>query len=331
MSRWQDVKKPDIDPNIYVMCKEMEGRAMKREFGYLSKDGETEIHAIEWIPDGEIKAVLQICHGMSEHIGRYEEFAEYLNARGVYVVGHDHLGHGRSVQGDEYYGYFHAEKGNQYVIGDIQALRSITERKHPDIPYFMLGHSMGSFLLRQYLTMYADGLKGAVIMGTGYHGLPLLTIGQIFCKMAAARKGWKYRSRFIHNLSFGGFNKKFKKDTDGANWLSANVENCRRFAEDSQCDFMFTVNGYYQMFEGMKTLARRGSVDKIPKGLPIFFMSGSDDPVGDFGKAVYKVYKKYKRAGMKDVRLKLYKGDRHEILRETVYQDFYKWMQSKIK
>lgn len=315
------VKRNDLVGGISVM---------KREFGYLSMDGVTEIHAVEWIPEGDVKAVLQICHGMSEHIGRYDEFAEYLNERGICVFGHDHLGHGRSVQGDEFYGYFHAEKGNEYVIGDIHTLRGIMKEKYPDAPYFMLGHSMGSFLLRQYLTMYGEGLHGAVIMGTGHHGPLLLNFGQLLCKGFALVKGWKYRSRLIHNLSFGGFNKKFKDDKTGANWLSTNVENCVRYAEDPQCDFVFTVNGYYQMFEGMKVLTDRESVGKIPQDLPIFFVAGSDDPVGNFGKAVYKIYKKYKKAGIKDVQLKLYKGDRHEILneldREQVYKDIYVWL-----
>jgi len=307
---------------------------MKREFRYPSRDGVTEIHAVEWVPEGEIKAVLQICHGMTEHILRYEEFARYLNERGICVVGHDHLGHGESVQGEEYYGYFHEKKGNQYVIGDIQRLREIINRKYPSAPYFMLGHSMGSFLLRQYLTMYANGLKGAIIMGTGYHGMPTLVMGQLLCRIFAVFKGWKYRSEFINNLSFGGYNKRFQDAADGSDWLSANPENCKRYKEDPLCGFVFTVNGYYQMFEGMKVLARKDSVERVPKNLPVFFVAGSDDPVGDFGKAVHRVYCKYLAAGVRDVQLKLYKGDRHEILneadRQQVYADLYTWISNRM-
>ncbi len=307
---------------------------MKREFRYPSRDGVTEIHAIEWIPEGEVKAVLQICHGMTEHILRYAEFAEYLNERGICVVGNDHLGHGSSVQGEEYYGYFHEKEGNRYVIGDIHKLRGIISRKYPSAKYFMLGHSMGSFLLRQYLTMYAKGLSGAVIMGTGYHGMPELVMGQALCRMFALVKGWKYRSEFINNLSFGGYNKRFKDETDGSYWLSSDPENCKRYMEDPLCGFTFTVNGYYQMFEGMKTLAKKESVMRVPQDLPVFFVAGSDDPVGDFGKAVHKVYCKYLAAGMRDVQLKLYKGDRHEILnerdRQQVYADLYTWLSNRM-
>lgn len=307
---------------------------MKREFRYPSRDGVTEIHAIEWIPEGEVKAVLQICHGMTEHILRYAEFAEYLNERGICVAGNDHLGHGSSVQGEEYYGYFHEKEGNRYVIGDIHKLRGIISRKYPSARYFMLGHSMGSFLLRQYLTMYAKGLSGAVIMGTGYHGMPELVMGQALCRIFALVKGWKYRSEFINNLSFGGYNKRFKDETDGSYWLSSDPENCRRYMEDPLCGFTFTVNGYYQMFEGMKTLARKESIRRVPQDLPVFFVAGSDDPVGDFGKAVHKVYCKYLAAGMRDVQLKLYKGDRHEILnerdRQQVYADLYTWLSNRM-
>lgn len=307
---------------------------MKKEFHYLSRDGVTEIHAVEWIPEGEVKAVLQICHGMTEYIGRYDEFARYLNEKGIYVAGHDHLGHGESIQGEEYYGYFHEKKGNQYVIGDIHRLRELTTEKYPSVPYFMLGHSMGSFLLRQYLTMYGKGLQGAVIMGTGHHGKLVLGAGQLLCRLAAAFRGWKYRSTFINNLSFGGYNKKFKNDKTGATWLSRNVENCEKYAADPLCTFTFTVNGYYQMFEGIKVLADKKSAEKIPKELPVLFVAGSDDPVGNFGRSVHKIYGKYRAAGIKDVKLKLYKDDRHEILnevdREEVFADIYRWMNKRL-
>ena len=137
----------------------------EKQFSFLSKDGKTKIHAVKWMPEsGEYRAVLQITHGMVEYIERYKPFAEFLNDQGVLVVGHDHLGHGKSIQKEADLGYFDERKGNQYVIGDIYQLQEMTRKKYPDVPYFMLGHSMGSFLLRQYLTMYAGGLAGVIIM-----------------------------------------------------------------------------------------------------------------------------------------------------------------------
>ena len=161
---------------------------MKKEFYYPSKDGITQIHAVEWIPEGEVKAVLQICHGMVEYIERYHEFAAFLAEHGIYVVGPDHLGHGKSVTGPEKLGFFFEQDGNACVIADIHKLRVQTTEKYPTVPYFMLGHSMGSFLLRQYLGIYSQGLSGAIIMGTGKQPSLVLAAGKLVCKMIAAVK-----------------------------------------------------------------------------------------------------------------------------------------------
>ena len=305
---------------------------MKKEFCYPSRDGVTQIHAVEWIPEGEVKGVLQICHGMVEYINRYHDFAEYMCERGYYVTGHDHLGHGQSIRNEEDYGYFEEKKGNQFVIGDIQKLREMTIEKYPDVPYYMLGHSMGSFLLRQYLTMYGKGLSGAIIMGTGYKGSAVLNMGQLVCRVIAAFKGWRYRSRFVDKLSFGSYNKRFEPGETSKDWITSDKDHRQKYVNDPLCSFMFTLGGYYQMFEGMKVLTRRESMERIPKDLPVLFVAGADDPVGAFGKGVEKVYKKYKTAGMQQVSMHLYEGDRHEILNETdreqVYEDLYQWIES---
>lgn len=305
---------------------------MKKEFCYPSRDGVTQIHAVEWIPEGEVKGVLQICHGMVEYINRYHEFAEYMCERGYYVTGHDHLGHGQSIRNEEDYGYFEEKKGNQFVIGDIQKLREMTIEKYPDVPYYMLGHSMGSFLLRQYLTMYGKGLSGAIIMGTGYQRSAVLNMGQLVCRVIAAFKGWRYRSRFVDKLSFGSYNKRFEPGETSKDWITSDKDHRQKYVNDPLCSFMFTLGGYYQMFEGMKVLTRKESMERIPKDLPVLFVAGADDPVGAFGKGVEKVYKKYKTAGMQQVSMHLYEGDRHEILNETdreqVYEDLYQWIES---
>lgn len=304
----------------------------KREFFFRSCDKVTKIRAVEWIPGGQVRAVLQICHGMTEHIGRYDEFAAYLAERGFYVVGHDHLGHGKSVQGEDYYGYFHETDGNAFVIGDIHKLRYWAGKKYAEVPYFMLGHSMGSFLLRQYLIRYSEGLAGAIIMGTGYHSIPELVIGQALCKAIAAVRGWKYRSRLVNTIGFGGFNRRFQPCETDKDWLTTDREKRDAYINDPYCGFIFTVNGYYHMFEGMKHLEKRKNIDKIRKDLPLLLVSGTDDPVGAFGKGVRRVYKEYKNAGM-DAELRLYEGGRHEILNETdrtqVQEDCYLWLADK--
>ena len=218
---------------------------MKREFYFPSSDGVTQIHAIEWLPDGDVKAVLQICHGMVEYVDRYDGFAKYLAERGFLVVGHDHLGHGESVQDEDHLGFFHETFGNKYVISDIHRLRLETEKKFQSVPYFMMGHSMGSFLLRQYLTLRADGLAGAIIMGTGYMPNGLLTAGQLVCKAIASVKGWNYRSEFVNQLGMGGYNKQFEPSDSTKDWITSDEEMRKAYEADPLCSFIFTVNGYY--------------------------------------------------------------------------------------
>ncbi len=302
---------------------------MKNEFYFPSKDGITNIHAMEWIPEGEIKAVLQIVHGMVEHIGRYDEFACYLAERGIYVTGHSHLGHGKSVTDQSKMGYFAKNDGNECVIGDIHQLRKITEEKYPEMPYFILGHSMGSFLTRQYLGRYGEGLSGAVIMGTGDQPDLVLFGGKLVCKLTAAWKGWEYRSGLVNGFAIGSFEKEM-----GESWISRNKENVKAYAADPLCGFVFTLNAFYNMFDGMSKMNAQEKAGKFPKAMPIFFVAGSEDPVGNHGKGVRAVYQRYLEKGAKNVQIKLYEEDRHEILNEldkdVVYEDLCQWILSNI-
>lgn len=308
---------------------------MRDEFYFPSKDGNTEIHTMEWKPEGEVRAVLQICHGMMEYIRRYDEFAEFLCEHGYYVVGNDHLGHGKSIQAKSEYGFFNEKYGNACVLGDMHTLRQRTEKKYPGVPYFMLGHSMGSSLLRQYIQMYGNGLSGAVLMGTvADHKKAALLFGKRLCRVMAAFRGWHYRSKMVDNLVLGAYNKKFKPARTRADWITSDNENLDMYVADPLCSFMFTVNAYYNVFSGMIGIQRKESVYMIPKGLPVLFVSGADDPVGEFGKGVRKIYEKYRAAGIRDVTLRLYTGDRHEILNETdrdqVYKDLLGWFEKHI-
>ena len=298
---------------------------MKKEFYFPSKDGKTQIHAIEWIPDGNIKAVLQICHGMVEHIERYDDFACYLAGKGIYVTGHSHLGHGKSMVSSEKLGYFAAPNGNECVLRDIHSLRKITQEKYPKTPYFMMGHSMGSFLLRQYLGQFGKGLSGAIIMGTGDQPMIVVKAGKLVCKLLAIVKGWEHRSDFVNNLVIGGFEKKM-----GKAWLSRNEENVNVYEKDPLSGFVFTLNAFYHMFDGMSKMNAQEKAGIIPKELPIFFMAGEEDPVGANGKGVETVCQRYQKKGVKNVSIKLYAGDRHEILNEldkaVVYEDLLNWI-----
>lgn len=306
---------------------------MKTDFTYLSQDGKTQIHGIEWKPEGEIKAVLQLCHGMVEYIGRYDHFARYLNEHGYYVVGNDHLGHGESAQSDELHGYFHHPMGNEYVVGDIHTLREMTQKKYPDVPYFMLGHSMGSFLIRQYMEMHGSGLSGVIVMGTGSQPGIVLSLGKMLCRIIAAFRGWHYRSNLIDNMAFGSYNKQFEPARTDKDWLTKDEKIVDAYRADPWCTFQFTVNAYYHMFRGIQFIQKTENIEKIPKDLPLFFVAGASDPVGNNGKSVTEVYHTYKSAGIKDIQIKLYENDRHEILNETdrevVFADLLQWLDSR--
>ncbi|HIZ73709.1 MAG TPA: lysophospholipase [Candidatus Mediterraneibacter stercoravium] len=307
---------------------------MRDEFYFPSKDGNTEIHTIEWKPEGKVRAVLQISHGMVEYVRRYDEFAKYLCDRGYYVVGNDHLGHGKSVQSKSEYGFFNEKYGNACVLGDMHTLRQRTMKKYPNVPYFMLGHSMGSTLLRQYIQMYGNGLSGVILMGVvADHTKAAIVFGKRLCRIMAVFRGWHYRSRLVDDMVMGSFNKKFKPARTRADWITSDQEHLDAYVSDPLCSFMFTVNAYYSMFAGMLFMRKKESIYMIPKGLPVLFASGTDDPVGDFGKGVRKIYEQYRTAGIQDVTLRLYSGDRHELLNETdrqqVYQDLLEWMEER--
>ncbi len=306
----------------------------KNEFTYPSSNGVTEIHAVEWIPDGEVRAVMQISHGMVEHVGRYQDFAEFLAGKGIYVVGNDHLGHGSSVNSRDEYGFFGLPDGNRFLILDIDRLRRITQEKYPDKPYFMAGHSMGSYLMRQYITEYGKGLAGVLLIGTGYVSAASLAGGKALCKIASLFHGWKYRSRLVNGMVFGSYNKKFEPAKTRVDWLTRDEKVIEANRLDPRCTFTFTVNGYYQMFTGIGKCENSSAIGRIPKELPVLFASGTDDPVGSMGKGVERSYEIYRKAGIRDVRIKLYENDRHEILNEldkdTVYHDLLKWTEEHL-
>lgn len=305
---------------------------MKNEFYFISKDKETEIRCIEWIPENKPKAVLQICHGMCEYVARYDDFAQYLTKHGFYVVGNDHLGHGKSVQDDDHLGYFHETNGNSYLMGDMEQLRQITVKKYPDIPYFLLGHSMGAFLTEQFITMQGSSFDGVVIMGTGYLAKQVLNLGKKLCLVMAKKHGWFYRSDLMKNISFGGYNKRIKPLRTPMDWLTRDEEIIDKYNDDPWCTFTFTLNGFYNMFKGIEEAQKESNIAYIPKNLPILLVSGDEDPVGGYGKGVKSVYNAYKKAEIKDVEMKFYEGMRHEILneigKESVYEDLRKWMES---
>lgn len=310
----------------------------EEQFGFLSKDGKTTIHAVKWIPEsGEYKAILQITHGMVEYIERYKPFAEYMNEQGFLVVGHDHLGHGASITSEDNWGYFADENPSDTLVEDMHQLRTMIQGENPSVPYFMMGHSMGSYMLRKYLCIHPEGVNGAVIMGTGCVPDGTTKMGLFLCKLIATFRGWHYRSKLLQKMSYSKPYQKYDlygKDYTNS-WLSKNEENVKAYYADPRCTFLFTVNGYRGLMEAVLFDNQKDNVAKVPKNLPLFFVSGQDDPVGDLGVGVKKAYDLYKESGLTDITYKLYENDRHEILNEpdheTIYADIAAWLSVHIE
>ncbi|MBQ8402582.1 MAG: lysophospholipase [Clostridia bacterium] len=301
----------------------------KNHFTYPSADGVTQIHAICWTPAEPPRAVLQIAHGMVEFIDRYDDFAKYLNELGILVTGNDHLGHGDSVTSQDNWGYFADRDSLDAVLTDMHTLTERTKEKYPDVPYILLGHSMGSFLARNWLGRWGGELSGAIIMGTGLQPKALVQAGKRICTILAKIKGWHHRSRFVDNMAFGGYNKTFEPARTKRDWLTRDEAAVDRYLAEPRCSFLFTLNGYHTLFSAIERLHDREMLGKMPKKLPVLFVSGEADPVGDFGKGVRRSADTFLAAGMQDVDLWLYTG-RHEILNETdrslVYAELARWL-----
>lgn len=302
------------------------------EFRVDSRDKKTKLYARYWIPDGEIKCILQIVHGMAEHIGRYDEMASWFASQGILVVGEDMLGHGQSLDDYSTPGYFTPLDPATVVVRDVHRLKKITEEKYPGVPYFILGHSMGSFILRNYIFRYGKGIKGAIICGTGSKpkllvkaGLLITNIIQLFC-------GDHHKSTLLSTLAFGN---KSKIPEDHRNdWLCTDHKVVEKYDADPLCGFLFTVNGFKTLFTLIDRQNSKKNIEKMPNTLPVLFISGSEDQVGDCSKGVKKVFDEYKSLGMEDVDCILYEGLRHEILnepsREKVFSDVFEWINKRI-
>lgn len=285
-----------------------------QEIYYPSSDGVNTVHACIWAAEGECKAVLQIIHGMAEYATRYSRLAEKLAKQGVTVCAEDHLGHGKTAKDVEELGYFAKQKGYAPVLSDIASLTEIVRAKYPNVPYFVMGHSMGSFFCRKYISVYGKELCGAIIMGSGFMGSAVTGCAKFVTRTVAAFKGWRYRSKFINNLAFGSYNKPFEGRTE-YDWLSKNRQNVDDYIADELCGVPFTCNGFYGLFSIIAEACRAKTLKDIPSDLPLIILSGKDDPVGGYGKGVIKLYDKLSAYG-KNVSMVLYDGGRHEILND---------------
>jgi alpha-beta hydrolase superfamily lysophospholipase len=304
---------------------------MNTEYKIKTSDNK-EIHVYEWIPENEenIKAVVQIAHGMAEHAARYEDFALFLNKNGYAVFANDHKGHGKTAGTLENLGYFADKDGFWQVVQDMRTVTDKINERFPGKPIFLFGHSMGSFLSRYYSIEDSSKLSGLILSGTAGHPGLLGKIGQLLTSVIIAFSGKKSQSPLMTKLSFGAYNSQFKPNRTDYDWLSRDNEQVDKYVNDLFCGTIFTVGFYNDLLGGLLYVNDEKEISKTDKNLPIYLISGEKDPVSENGKGVTELHGKYKKMGLQDVEMKLYTDARHEILNETnkeeVYNDILNWL-----
>lgn len=305
-----------------------------KDFFFNSSTGKNKIHARMCVPDAEPRAIVQIIHGIAEYIDRYDEFMNFLAENGIIAVGTDHLGHGKSIENEEQTGFFAYENGWDYVVRDEEVLRLAMHENYPELPIIVFGHSMGSFMTRTLLIRYPDAFNAAIISGTGNQGAALVNGGLFMGNLVTGLKGAHHYSKFLNNLAFGSYNKIYENPKTEYDWLSRDEANVQKYIDDPLCGFIPSCSLFRDMMTGVKFITNKKNLTAMNKDMPVYFMSGDMDPVGECGKGVQKAYNNFLEAGMKDVSIKLYPGGRHEMLNEInkdeVYGDILAWLSSKI-
>lgn len=305
---------------------------MRNDF-WFDSCGKGKIHCCRWLPEGAPRAIVQPIHGIAEFIERYDGFAEFLNAHGIAVVAEDHMGHGQSIDGGSTKAYFHG--GWFAAVDDSYRLAKDTMAEYPGVPYFLFGHSMGSFMARTILCRYPDsGIAGAFICGTGWQptfAMPMMVkLMEFICKKGDETAP----NEKLQKMIFGGYNSKIKEPRTPSDWLTRDDKIVDAYVAHPLCGFTPSSGLFRDMMTGIHYIQQPGNLAAMKKDLPVFFIAGAEDPVGSFGKGVAQACAAFKKAGMRDVSIKLYPQCRHEILnelnKEEVYTDCLTWLESKI-
>ncbi len=302
----------------------------------FNSDDKKVLHATKWMPseDKPVRGVVQIAHGMAEHRSRYSSFAAFLNENGFIVYADDHRGHGQTIEIPEQQGFFAESDGWNRVVKDLSLFTELISKENPGLPLFLLGHSMGSLLLRTLIIDSPVRINGVILSGTaGSQGL-LGKVGKLIAKGEVKKKGAVFPSKKMDNLSFGAFNKAFRPNRTDFDWLSRDDKQVDAYIKDPLCGFICTASLFVDLIEGVDYISDRNNLMKIPKTLPIYIFSGEKDPVGADTKGVRKVHEAYRNVGISDLSLKFYKDARHETLneinRDEVFGDILKWIEKRL-
>ena len=296
-----------------------------------SSDGAHELHTEIYAPaSGEIKGIIQLAHGMIDHVGRYRNLADSFAAAGYVFAGHHHLGHGKTVNSPDEYGYFAKRDGVKHLVEDMHLVNLKLRELYPNLPITVFGHSMGSFITRLYAVEYPADIERVIIHGTGGPN-PLLPMGKFVAGIIRLFRGGKHRSKLITGLAFGSYNSRFP-ESDGKNaWLTRDVSRVSDRKDDELLRFIFTTSGYLDLFTMIGRVNSRSWFKSYPKDMPTLVISGDADPVGNYGKGPIFVRDRLVAAGCSDVELKMYEGARHELFNETnsdeVFADILRWIE----
>ena len=280
----------------------------------LSSDGIHTLHGKIYVPDGEVRALFQVAHGMAEHIERYRDLLAFLAENGYAAFAYDHVGHGKTGMETRELGFIAEDGGYKVLIEDIGVFAEAVKADFPGKKHVLMGHSMGSFIVRNYAAKYGRKLAGLVLMGTGGPN-PAAKLGITIAKAVKKKYGAHHVSPLIHGLAFGGYNARTAKETE-YDWLSVNRENVEKYLADELAGFPFTVSAMQDLITLTARCNTTAWAKAMPKKLPVYLVAGSEDPVGAYGEGVKQVGFMLHRAGVEYAKVKLYRGARHEILNE---------------
>ncbi|HOM02255.1 MAG TPA: alpha/beta hydrolase [Acetivibrio sp.] len=301
-------------------------------FTFETKD-KTDIFVYKWIPKDNIRGIVQIAHGVGEHGKRYKNFAKELVKSGYAVYANDHRGHGKTAKTPSQSDYFGNNCWN-LMVEDCRQLTEIIRKENPHAAVFFFGHSMGSFLLRQYLYEYPRVIDGAILAGTGIYEKLLVDAGILIIKRFI-NKGIDEKKSYhiINKILFKGFNSKIDNPKTNFDWLSRDDKTVQDFINDPLCGIPRSIHFFYDFLCGIREVHKKENVERIPKSIPIFIISGDKDPVGHWGSDIPALAHKFGKAGIRDVTYRLYKDARHELFNELnraeVINDIIAWLNSK--
>ena len=308
---------------------------MKRiEGSFTSASGLGDIYFRAWRTIGAPKAAIQVVHGMAEYGERYEDFARVMCAAGYDVWVMDLCGHGKSC-GEENQGYFGHDRGWRNLVADVKEMTEQMRDVYPaDLPLFLFGHSMGSFLARAYCERYSRDLAGAIFCGTGGPN-PAAGAGILMAKLISTLRGEKYRSTLLDSVAFGHYNSKYPgKPRTKFDWLNTDEAEVDKYIADPRCGFLFTARAFLDLFSLLKSVSGKPWFTSIPYQFPLLLIAGGDDPVGGYGKGVELVARRLRAAGSNRTQCEIFPGMRHEILlapgREQVYDTVITWLDKSL-